>query len=241
MNGHYIDSQLSEARESVKQLARNRVLHHLSRFQPRRPYLLSTPGERWPFEHQYNAAFDGKAYFTGLEWTWGILERGLPWMPKWDRRARFTDWPLRIGTIQGAATDLARWLYIHASSFFTLQARQAYRPSYRQAYDRQWRCHTAAWLDLNTNCSSELHDSLRGLYRYLSKRTPVVPVAVTFIAGQERSELCDGDTTLERRVPLVKDWLEKAGHRKAKVIDAWQYESYRGCHMVNVLADLHAK
>lgn len=206
-------------------------------------HLLSTPGEKWHFEHQLSEAWSRGCRFTGMEWVWGVLEKSVPFMP--GRSPQWFDYSIACGVVTGVRTTVATHIYVHAGWFLTLTQQDKHgkigsRSQKRLVVKRfasRFKNHTCAWLDLNTNWSPELYRCLLGIGSHFQKQLHAVPLALTFVAAQDSHELPPG-SPIDRRCIAVRKAIEERGLRRCEIADAWMYRSTQGQSMISILCIL---
>lgn len=241
INRSYLSRNRDSDDEHVKQPQRERVLSHiLNNHASRRLTLLSLPSYYWKFEHLLLDQWRGTAAFIGLEWNWGVMELGTPWVP--GDQPRYVEYPIKIGTLQGIRTTQSRWLYVHAGDFLNLNGRDEIgSKTQRWRFAQRFKRNTCIWLDFTSNLCCETRRALRAVSSFCDSDTPRVPFAVTLMMGRECGGLMNGDDAISRRVPLIQRLLEHRNWREFTIADAWSYESSRGAPMLCVTGFLDRK
>lgn len=255
LRNRYMQERLGPEDEDVKQPQRERILDFMLRNHGKQNLrLLSLPGERWVYERMVDESWSkGRAEFMGLEWNWGVIERGTGWMPakvnpkhtKWAAsKHRYQEWEIPTGLIRGFWTPQATWLQMYAGSFLQLGRNDL---TFTNRHGKQgrlshWKLNTCAWLDFSGNLSGkEIRNALLGLSNFLYMDAKVCPVAITVVAGREHDGVPDVGDPVEIRVAVMKTLLEQRGYRTFEVDDAWMYESSAGSHMLNVTGRMRLK
>ena len=244
----YSNRQIYRANETTKQPQRERVMRHFLEHHTcdKEMRVLSMPGLYWPFEKELIAAWNKPIHFVGLEWNWGTIELGAGHMPR-NVQKRPTYNRLFLGSKKdikcfSLQTDIAHWVWMHASTFMDL--RREDKPGKSLAtWAMTYKRNTAIWLDVNSNFGNEVELCLRRAAAHCGESVPRVPFALTFVIGQEHEDRriseIDGDG-LERRLPSALMFLN-SGSRIFELTEHWTYLSEAGARMGNILGILHKR
>lgn len=193
IESEYITRERNFQNELGKQPERERILKFFAENGCRysgtnkpRPHLLSMPSIHWSFEWMFNRRFKN-ACFLGLEWTWGVVELGKPYMVKKSSR------PIEIhhcdamahGRIRQIQTDVASWIWMDAADFLSLRPHDCASPNQAHNFRNVYRSNNYVWLDFTSQICGGVRRALRGLHHFLHPRCWSVPVAITVMAARD--------------------------------------------------------
>lgn len=220
--------QFNNENESVKQPQRLRILRHLLDHHDgnKRMTYLGLPGSSWEFEKQLDDQHgEQKPRYVGLEWSYGIMERGRPHMPGGRSYRRRVS--LKTGIVHGFSTSRAEVLWADASSFLNVQPEDLFGVRGLWWWSHNYFRVTAAWLDFTSPLCAETINSLQRFPACCKLSRQTIPFAATLLLAREPAyvPLPENGTVIEKRAGLVKAALESNGVMDFDITDAWQYQS----------------
>lgn len=225
--------------DPAKQRQREMVLEFIRAFHPTEhpPRLLSLPGRWWMFEKMVQHEWP-EAIFTGLEWSWAIIEQGKINMPGF-KLVRF-DRPLKTydSSLIGYQTDKALWIECHAGTLLGGMASEvrSLNDRARKRWFREFKNNTAVWLDFTSPFCAETKHAIKGLSHYVFCRGAPVPVAITVQLGRDNIPLKDGLNPLDRRMNTISHWVSSRNKFcKWVSVNAVKYTSGSGVAMATFM------
>lgn len=221
------------ASSAVKAQQRDRVIAHVLRHHQKRiqPQFFSLPGSRWSTENILFEEWEQACHFVGVEKNWGVLARGIPWMPGTDRI--FYHETMRNGSIQCARSSHVNIAHYEMNDFLAIDRTMIRDKQHRHQWGSAYGRWTACWLDGWSPVGSTMLPSLMRLDKRMSMDAVCVPVAITFLIGRDDdwSVYTGADPNsdaLTHRVEAIRSILDSREYRKFRLDDAWSYSDRDG-------------
>ena len=232
----YIERERSYGNEAVKKIERPKVANFLLQHHSpnERLRLLSLPSIHWSFEHLLMEMSPEREYrFFGLEWTWGVVELGRPFMPGGRSMHHTVKFP--IGEIKGFCTldhdrdkkVFSHFLWVEAGSFLCLERTDRGDSKSNERFARVYKRNTAIWLDFTSPMCAEVQRCLTHVGGFCHAEKLSVPIAITMMAAR------DENGSDETRVPDVCKLLNQNKWRQFSLTDSWKY-NHHGIPMLTV-------
>lgn len=222
LSDDYFDREFNRGNDEFKQPQRERVLEFLYRNHPRRARsvkFFGFPGAEWRFEKMLHDKFTIPSRFIGIERSWQVLEYGIRHMP--GRQRIYTEWPMKHGKIRGFASESALIVNFRAEQFWGLtRTWKANKDEFARLFKR-WTC---AWIDCWYPVRDEFRESLRRIGGSFSMDFGECPIAVSFPIGRDECPAGEGEETLESRVRVIDEEMNKSHFRTFYPVDSFQYK-----------------
>lgn len=238
MNSGYQARQFKEENEAFKQPQRERVaaflLAHHAHPQLK---LLSLPGLRWPFEHYLETCTDKPLSVLGLEWNYGTMELGRPYML--GGKSMFDTYQLKTGELHYLWNKRAMWVWTEAGSFLgQLGKRDKGSHKARRRFASLFKKRNVVWLDFTSNLCTETRRAVLGLPQYLDYTVQSVPFVITLLAAREVGM---PDADLDSRADAVRELLSQCPHRRCDIKEVWGYTGSAKQPMMNIAGVLELR
>lgn len=238
VSGGYVERERIWGHEAAKAPLRAKIADYFLKYHDsdEQLRLLSLPGLHWQFEHHISVDHP-KCYFVGLEWTYGVIELGSPFMPSNERRywrdygIKGKDKPLKV--LRG---DCSRWVWMEIGNFMMLRTAdfKTNRKNKSAWFHKRFRNFSCAWIDFTSQLCSETRFAIRELQAVMDHSKTQVPVAITVMAARDDHDSHEG------RLAEVCQLLSAKKYYTFLLSDWWVYVN-DGIPMLNVMGSLHKR
>lgn len=245
--GSYLDRDLRQENESVKQEQRERVLRHFveNKSDKQTATIFTLPGVRWAFENYVvDSRLCPNAKFVAAERDWTILQHGAMFMP--GTNLHRIEEHIRSGIIYGYETTTSKVLWLQGSRLVEIDRSEVGFGCLAGRWRTNYCNWTAAWWDFMSPLCEDTLQCIRMTERRVDKGIARCPVSITLSMGRELRPITRAMTALVpermqcKRAKFIERWFNLDPKRRFdfRICSQFKYASVAGAPMMLINAVL---